>query len=174
MFEQSAYGFDDGFVDGTFVEDEYFVGIESKLNIVGDAGVVVQVFFVGLHDLEEGVAGELKRWLLFLFLEGCECEVAGDVIADDEVIVAEFEPLSFYAFVLKNDVEAFFEFVNIFGAVLTDDAEDDGQVGVIRSQAFLQVLRSADLVEVFSCSQDIYTFTILYLLHVLQLARMRI
>lgn len=166
MFEQSSDGFYDGFADGTFVQYEYFVGIDAQFDIVCDAGVVAEVFFVGLHDLQEWVAGVLYGGIFLLFLQGCEGEVAGDIIADDEVVIAEFEPFAFHSFVLEYDVEAFFEFADVFCAVLADDAEYDGQVGVIGGQAFLQVLRSADLVQILTCSQYINTFTILYLFHV--------
>lgn len=46
---------------------------------------------------------------------------------------------------------SFFQVGHIGGGILTDDAEQDGQVGMVSSQPFLQVAGLADLVKILAC-----------------------
>ena len=91
--------------------------------------------------------------------------MAGDVITDDEVLVVQFEPFSFYPFVLKYDMEALLQCGYIGGGILADDTEEDGQVRVISGEPPLQIAGLAYFIQVLSCLEDIDTVLTSALFH---------
>jgi len=70
----------------------------------------------------------------------CEGVVAGDVVADLQVVVVEPEPFSFDAPVLEGRCGGLLRgrpFVG--GRVLSYDAKQDGEMGMIGGQASVQI-----------------------------------
>ena len=80
---------------------------ETKFEIGGDMRVVAQVFFIGLHDLEQRVVAVMELGFC-LTLELGQCVIARDVVADLQVVAGELEPLAFYPAMLEDDMQAFF------------------------------------------------------------------
>ena len=89
----------------------------------------------------------------------------GDIVADDQVLVVQLEPFSFYPAVLEYDVEAFFQLMHIGSGILPDDPEEDGQVGMVSSKPLLQITGLANFVQVPACFQYIDTVLTCVLFH---------
>src|SRR5688572_26953170 len=100
-----------------------------------------------------------------LLMQVGQCIIAGNIIADHEIVLTEFEPFSFYSFMLEYNVKTFFKVRHVCGGILPDHAEHNGQMCMIRGKPLLKILRLADLIKILSCVNDVNTFSYLYLLH---------